>query len=112
MIFDEGHVGYHMMDWNLGHWIPMIFGLGIVLLASIVIIYMVIQNTRTNNEKNQMTIQLPKSNKHELNAYGIEEENSEKANFCYRCGEKLDGEQSNYCPKCGSKVSQSGELKK
>jgi len=93
-----------MMDWDLGHWIPMIFGWGIVLLAAIVIIYMVILSTRTKNEKNQMTNQVLKSNKDELDAYGDDEENSEKANFCYSCGEKLDGKQLKYCPRCGSKI--------
>jgi len=105
MIFhDSVYDGYHMMGWDLGHWIPMIIGWGIVLLAAIVILYMIIQSTRGTNEKNQMNIQVPKSKNNELKTYDYKEENFEKANFCYRCGEKLDGKQLIYCPNCGSKI--------
>ena len=105
MIFHESvYDGYHMMDWDLGHWIPMIFGWGIVLLAAIIILYMIIQSTRGTNEMNQTTIQEPKSKRNESKAYDNEEENIEKIIFCYSCGEKLDGRQIEYCPKCGTKI--------
>ncbi len=105
MIFhDSVYDGYHMMDWDLGYWIPMIIGWGIVLLAAIVILYIVIQSVRSFNEKNQMTIQVPNSKENELKAYDNEEENFEKANFCYKCGEKLDWNYFQYCPNCGIEI--------
>lgn len=101
---DSVYDGYHMMDWDLGHWIPMIFGWGIILLAVIVIIYLIIQSTHEPNEMNQMTPQGSKSKWNESKAYSNEEENIEKAIFCYSCGEKLDGRDVEYCPKCGTKI--------
>jgi len=82
----------------------MIFGWGFVILAAIIIIYIVIQRTRSINESNQIPSKVMMSNKDELNANNDGEENSEKANFCYTCGDKLDGNQLKYCPRCGSKV--------
>jgi uncharacterized paraquat-inducible protein A len=100
IFYDE----FHMMDWDLGHWIPMIFGWGIFLLAAIVILYMIIQFSFKANEKNQMKILVPKGKNNELKAHDHDKENFEKPSFCYSCGEKLDRRELEYCPKCGTKI--------
>jgi uncharacterized paraquat-inducible protein A len=94
----------HMMDFNLGHWIPVIIGLGIFLLALIVIVYIVIQSTRSARKINQMNSQILKRNKNksDLNING--EENEQNVVFCYYCGYKLQEDKSRYCPRCGTKV--------
>ena len=95
--------GHHMMDWELGHLIPMIFGWGIFVLAAVVILYVIIQNTRTK-QRNQTIFQEPINKRVESGIYKKVEEPSSKTIFCYNCGEKLDGSQSFYCPICGTKI--------
>jgi len=94
-------IGHHMMEWDLGHWIPMIFGWGIILLVVIIILYLIIKTNLCINKENQMNIQGAKSKRNEFQSNDYLKDISENANFCYHCGEKLDHNQSNYCPKCG-----------
>lgn len=108
MIFHDSVIdGHHMMDWDMSHWIPMIFGWGIVLLAIFILLYFVIQSTLSIKSKGQMNIPIQKSKKKEVEAFKDlqYEQTNEKSNFCYSCGGKLDRNINiEYCPNCGVKV--------
>ncbi|MFX1479720.1 MAG: hypothetical protein ACFFCI_16480 [Promethearchaeota archaeon] len=98
-VFDS----HHMMDWDLGHWIPMIFGWGFIILAVIIIFYFIIRSFNGSG-KNQVITQKPKNTINHFKTFEIDDENLKNINYCSRCGEKIDGEPLNYCPKCGSKI--------
>ncbi len=102
MLLDVGDFGHHMMDWDLNHWIPMFFGGIAVLLAIIVIFYIIIQNTRSNNEKNHNVMQAPKIKQNELHVYEKWKDDVDEINFCFNCGTKLVRKPLQYCPNCGT----------
>ncbi|KKM63041.1 hypothetical protein LCGC14_1515560 [marine sediment metagenome] len=108
MLFhDSVFNGHHMMHWDMGHFIPLIFGWGAILLVISVLLYFAIQTARNSKSKDQVNIPMPKSKENDLVAYDItqNEEANEKSNFCYSCGNKLDTNRGlEYCPNCGVKV--------
>jgi len=93
-----------MMDWDLGHWFGMVFGWGFVILAAVIILYMIIQSTRVNYNKNQVSNNFSQENIENTMGDNSERNESEKPIFCYSCGEKLEGEELYYCPSCGTKI--------
>lgn len=105
MIFDDGFdFGHHMMDWDLGNWIFIIFGAGIILLITIFLIFLLV--SKSNHKSSQNTIQKQeqgKINEHKISR-DLREFKSQKANYCHSCGKKLDDSPSTYCPYCGVKI--------
>ncbi len=93
-----------MMDWDFSHWIPMIIGWSILLLALIIIVYIVIQRAQRTKKMNQINVQELKGTKNKLEEYKDSGDNLQKANFCHNCGYKLEEKNSNYCLRCGIKI--------
>jgi len=102
MILDNGdNLTHHMMmDWELGNWIYIILGLGIILLIVLILGFIFLYNNRKNisNHKDlQNTVQNQRENE-------INDNNFQKVNFCYNCGKKLDDNQSKFCLFCGERI--------
>ena len=105
--YDEGHEGFHMMDWHLETWLSLILVVGIILVIAIVLILIFIYFNRNISLKNQ-TFQA----KTGIQGNGIprihtkvhEKDVSEVTYFCHNCGEKLDGHLLKYCSHCGVKL--------
>lgn len=93
-----------MMDWDFPHWIPMIIGWSILILALIIIVYIVIQSAQKTKKVNQKNIQELERSKNKLEEYNNSGDNLQKANFCHNCGYKLEEKSSKYCPRCGAKI--------
>ncbi len=102
MILDNGDEFTHhmMMDWELGNWIYIILGLGIILLILLILGFIFLYNNRksmSNHKYIQNNVQKQRENE-------ISDNTFQKVNFCYNCGRKLDDSQSKYCSFCGIQI--------
>lgn len=111
-LFDEGHEeeGFNMMnmmDWNIENWLSLILSVGIILLIAMALILIFIYFYRNGSVKNQ-SFQTNSGilRNNETNAYSNAHEKhlSEKASFCYKCGEELGDRLLINCPQCGAKL--------
>ena len=105
MIFhDSDFYGHHMMDMDFGHWFYLIFGIVVIFLSVIVLLYFLFQNSGHQNSKSILENEKYVSNKVNSNTTIIEEIDTKNANFCHNCGLKLDSNSAKFCAYCGEEL--------
>ncbi|MFW9822277.1 MAG: hypothetical protein ACFFE4_05055 [Candidatus Thorarchaeota archaeon] len=101
MLFDNGHIGYHMMDWNISHWFFFLLGIGILILIGVIVAYYILTNYNNKYANSGRDSQTTTLYKKESDA---ENNMLEKPLYCYSCGEKFDNRSVKFCPYCSTEI--------
>jgi len=105
MIFhDYGYSDHYMMNMEFGNWIYMILGVGVILIAIIVLTYILIHYNTQNDSINHLKNENYKNNEIGSTKTDDKDINLGNANFCHNCGKKLDDNLVKFCPYCGEEI--------
>jgi hypothetical protein len=102
MIFHE--FNNHFMNIGFENWVYMILGAGAIILLIIVFSYVFIYYNSISKSRNQQINDPLNSKRIKSEESNINEVDSSKKNFCYKCGQKLNDREIKFCPYCGERV--------